>query len=448
MLAIHGGQKVRKKPFPAYKVIGEEEKQAVMEVLNSGILSRYLGCWHADFYGGPQVQSLEKEWAQHFSVKHAIAVNSCTSGLYCAVGAAGVAPGDEIIVSPYSMSCSATAPLIYGAVPVFADIEEDYYCLDPDSVESKITERTKAILVVDIFGQPYDAGRINSIAEKHGLIVIEDCAQAPNARYNNKFAGTLGDIGVHSLNYHKHIHCGEGGMIVTDNDDLADKVRLIRNHAEAVVEAKGTADLTNMVGFNYRMTEMEAAVARCQLKKLNSLMKRRQDNCRYLNERFAEIEAIEHTRIREHCEHAYYVQPLKFKEETAGVSRNVFIDAVKAELPTSELREKEGVLISCGYVKPLYLQPIFQNKIAYGSSGFPFKGPHYKGKIDYSKGICPTAERMHEKELFYHDLMHASFSRADLDDVIAAFMKVWENRKKLASEPVLGKKNYQKLVLN
>lgn len=438
MLAIHGGQKVRKKPFPAYKVIGEDEKQAVMDVLDSGILSRYLGCWHADFYGGPQVQSLEKEWAEHFGVKHAVAVNSCTSGLYCAVGAVGTAPGDEIIVSPYSMSCSATAPLVYGAVPVFADIEEDYYCLDPDSVESKITERTRAILVVDIFGQPYNADRINSIAKKHNLMVIEDCAQAPNARYKNKYAGTLGDIGVHSLNYHKHIHCGEGGMIVTDNDDLADKVRLIRNHAEAVVEAKGNTDLTNMVGFNYRMTEMEAAVARCQLKKLNQLVAKRQENCRYLNDRFAEIDAVEPTRIRDNCTHSYYVQPLKFNEEIVSVPRNIFIDAVKAELPTTELREKEGVLISCGYVKPLYLQPIFQNQIAYGRHGFPFKGPHYGGAVNYSKGICPTTERMYEKELFFHDLMHTSFSKTDLDDVITAFMKVWENRKELISEPMLA----------
>ncbi len=441
ILAIHGGQKVRKKPFPAYKVIGEQEKQAVMEVLDSGILSRYLGCWQADFYGGPQVQSLEKEWAEHFGVKHAIAVNSCTSGLYCAVGAAGVSPGDEIIVSPYSMSCSATAPLIYGAIPVFADIEEDFYCLDPKSVESKITERTKAILVVDIFGLPYDADKINSLAEKHGLFVIEDCAQAPGARYEDRFAGTLGEIGVYSLNYHKHIHCGEGGIIVTDNDDLAEKMRLIRNHAEAVVEAKGTTSLVNMIGFNYRMTEMEAVVARCQLRKLDRLVAERQKNCRYLNEKFAEIEAVEPTRIREHCTHSYYVQPLKFNEEAAGVSRDVFINAVKAELPTTELREKEGVLISCGYVKPLYLQPIFQNQIAYGKNGFPFKGPHYNGVVNYSKGICPVAERMNEKELFYHDLMHASFSQDDLDDDIAAFIKVWENRDELISKPVLIEQN-------
>lgn len=421
-LAINGGEKIRKELFPAYRVIGKEEEEAVVKVVRSGVLSKYLGCWHDDFYGGPQVQALEKEWAEHFGVKHAISVNSATSGLYCAAGAIGLNPGDEVIVSPYTMAASATAPLVYNAIPVFADIEEDYFCLDPNSIEERITEKTKAIIVVDIFGQPYDADKINAIAKKHNLYVIEDTAQAPGAKYRGKFAGTLGDIGVFSLNYHKHIHCGEGGIIVTDNDELAERLRLIRNHAEAVVGAKGVTNLNNMIGFNYRMTELEATIAREQLKKLDWLLKERQENVRYLSERLAKIPVIEVPKEREGCEHAYYVHPLKYKEAVAGVSRETFIEAVKAELMPIELREAEGVSIGCGYVKPLYLQPMFQQKQAYGDKGYPF----VQSQADYKEGLCPVCEDMHFKTLFSHELMRPFMTKKDLDDVVAAFEKVYE----------------------
>ena len=426
-LAINGGNPVRKKKFPAYRPIGEEEKKAVSKVLDSGILSKFLGCWHEDFYGGPQVRTLEREWAEYFHVRHAIAVNSCTSGLYCAVGAIGTEPGEEIIVSPYTMSASAVAPLIYNAIPVFADIEEDCFCLNPESIEDRITSLTRGIIVVDIFGQPYDAGKINAIAKKHDLYIIEDAAQAPGAVYKGQYAGTLGDIGVYSLNYHKHIHCGEGGVVVTNNDTLAEKVRLIRNHAESVVEAKSVKNLTNMIGFNFRMTEIEAAIARCQLKKLKKLLDKRRRNCKYLAEHIAQISAITAARVRENCEHSWYVQPFKFDEKTAGISRDKYIEAVKAELSVCELRENEGVKIGCGYVKPLYLLPIFQKRTAYGSKGFPFSLPECSKTIKYVKGICPVAERMYEKELFTHELMHSFMKKEDLDDVVRAFNKVWEN---------------------
>ena len=430
-LAIHGGAPVRKKLFPAHRVIGKEEKSAVARVLDSGVLSRFLGAWNDDFYGGPQIRAIEKEWARYFGVKHAISVNSCTSGLYAAVGAVGVEPGDEVIVSPYTMTASATATLVYGGVPVFADIEEDFFCLDPRSVEARITPRTKAIIVVDLFGLPYDVEGIRSIARKHKLMVVEDCAQAPGAFYKKQRAGTLADIGVYSLNYHKHIHCGEGGIVVTNDDRLAERVQLIRNHAEAVVEGKKVNDIINLVGFNYRMTEIEAAITRCQLKKLQGLIKTRQDNCAYLERRLREIPCLQMPLVRKDCTHVYYVHAVKFKEETAGVSRDAFINAVKAELPATKLREHEGVRIGCGYARPLYLQPMYQQKIAFGRAGFPFRAASFKGKLDYAQGCCPVAERMHYKELFTHELIHPMMTHRDLDDVARAFEKIWKNRKSL-----------------
>jgi dTDP-4-amino-4,6-dideoxygalactose transaminase len=430
-LAIHGGRPVRTRPFPPYRVIGAEEKAAVNAVLDSGILSKYLGCWHEDFYGGPEVQALEREWAAYFGVKHALAVNSATSGLYAAVGATGVDPGEEIIVSPYTMSASATAPLIFNAVPVFADVEPDCFCLDPEAVAAAITSRTRAILVVDLFGQPYDADALNAIAKQHGLYVIEDCAQAPGAFYKGRAAGALADLGVYSLNYHKHIHCGEGGVVVTDDDDLADRVRLIRNHAEAVVQGMGRADLVNLIGFNFRMPEMEAAITRCQLRKLKDLVAARQANCAYLAERLGQIPAITPPKVREGCTHVYYVQAFTFDAHVAGVGRDAFIQAVAAELPVTMLREGEGPLVSCGYVAPLYLQPLYQQRIAYGSRGCPFTPPWYDGQVSYARGLCPVTERLHEKELFLHEMMRPGMTREDLDDVVKAFVKVWEHREAL-----------------
>lgn len=429
-LAIHGGPKLRTVPFPAYNTIGTEEEEAVLRVLRSGKLSTFLGTWHDDFFGGPEVRSLEQEWADYFGVRHAISVNSATSGLYAAVGACGISPGDEVIVSAYTMSASATAALVYGAIPVFADIEEEFYCLDPKSIEACITPRTKAVIVVDIFGQPYDAAAINAIAEKHGLFVIEDTAQAPGAMLGNRYAGTLGDIGVYSLNYHKHIHSGEGGIVVTDDDALADRIRLIRNHAEAVLSARGIKDkseLVNMVGFNYRMTEIEASIARCQLKKLPSLIAQRLENTAYLNEKLSQIPCIRPTKIRQEAKHAFYVHPLQFDADAAGMHRNRFIDAVKAELPPTLLREESQVLLSYGYVKPLYLQPLYQEKIAFGADGYPFT----LGNAAYPKGLCPVTEEMHFNRLVTHEFMRPGMSQDDLDDVVAAFEKVWNHREEL-----------------
>jgi len=423
-LALHGGEPVRSAPFPAYVTVGEEEKKAVCDVIDSGCLSKYLGAWHDQFNGGTQVRALEDEWAAYFGAKHAIVVNSCTSGLYCAVGATGVEPGEEIIVSPYTMSASATAPLIFNALPVFADIEEDYFCLDPVDVERKITSKTRAIIVVDIFGLPYDADKINALAKKHGLLVIEDTAQAPGATYKGGFAGTLADMGVFSLNYHKHIHSGEGGVIVTDDDDLAEKCRLIRNHAEAVVSAKGTTDLRNMIGFNFRMPEIEAAIGRIQLQKLAGLNEKRFDNVSYFENQIAQLPFIQIPKVREKATHAYYLHACRFNKDVAGIDRNTYINAVRAELPHHELREQEGVKLGVGYVKPLYLQPMFQQKIAYGSKGYPFVGSN----IDYSEGSCPVCERMHFDELFSHEFILPSMNERDIDDVVSAFVKVWDLR--------------------
>lgn len=427
-LAVHGGPPVRTSPFPAHVTVGKEEKDAACRVLDSGILSRYLGAWHEQFMGGSEVQALEREWAAHYGARHAVAVNSATSGLICAVGAAGLGPGDEVIVGPWSMSISATAPLFYGAVPVFADVEPDCFCLDPDDVERKITPKTRAIIVVDLFGQPYDAARINALAEKHGLIVIEDAAQAPGATLRGKPAGTLGHIGVHSLNYHKHIHCGEGGVIITDDDTLAERLRLIRNHAEAVVGDMGVANLTNMLGFNFRMTELDAAVARCQLPKLAGLNRKRLENVAHLEAGLKSIPCLTMPTVRPEAKHVYYMHVCRYDEVVAGLPARSFVKAVSAELPHFSLREKEGTRFEVGYTNPLYLLPLFQKRIALGDKGWPFTTAPER---TYPQGLCPTCEKLHDGRVLLHEFALPSMERKDLDDVLAAFEKVWEHRHEL-----------------
>lgn len=432
-LAIHGGTPVRAhtNPFPFYRTVGEEEKMAVARVIDRGILSRFLGSWHEDFYGGEEVRAFESDWARRFRVRHAIAVNSATSGLIAAVGAIGIVPGDEVIVSPYSMCISATAPLFSGGIPVFADVEESYACLDPNSIAVRITSRTKAIIVVDLFGQPYDVDAIMRLARAHHLMVIEDAAQAIGATYRGRFAGTLGDVGVYSLNCHKHIQTGEGGVVVTDDERIAERVRLIRNHAEAVVGEKGEVDLVNMVGYNFRMTEIEAAMARCQLEKLDTLIAERQTNCAYVAERLARIPAIEPLPVRPGAAHVYYVQPFRFRVDIAGVSRDRFLDAVRAELAPSSNSETFGVRLWSGYANPLYRMPLFQQRIAFGRDGYPFTLAHPSALATYAPESCPVAERLHDATLFTSDLMLPGYTRVDLNDVVAAFEKVWTHRGEL-----------------
>jgi len=421
-LAIHGGRPLRQTPFPTYVTLGEEEKRAVMEVMDSQVLSDFLGTWSDKFYGGSRVQGLERAWEAHFGVKHAVSVNSATSGLYAAMGAAGVGPGDEVIVSPFTMSASATPPLVYGAIPVFADIDPDTFCLDPASVRERITPQTRAIVVVDIFGHPAEMNELMQIAQEHNLTVIEDTAQAPGAQYHSRWAGTLGHMGVFSLNYHKTIHCGEGGIIVTDDDELAERLRLIRNHAELVVKNKGTQNLVNMIGFNYRMTEIEAAIAGEQLKKLDPLVQARIEAAHYLTERLYHSPGIKPPVERKGIRHGYYVYAIRYDAAQIGVPREAFAAALKAE----------GVPVFEAAYEPLYLQPIYQQRMGFGNEGFPWTYPGYRGSVSYEPGICPVAERMHAEELLYTNICHASITHADLDDWLAAVDKVMSGRRTLS----------------
>ncbi len=428
-LAIAGGTPVRTTPFTGRRTMGELEKQAVIEVMDSDQLSVFFGSPGEQWLGGPKVKQFERKWADQYGFKHAISVNSWTTGLITAVGAVGIEPGDEVIVSPYTMSASATAILFYGGIPVFADVDPDTFNLTAATIEACITPRTKAIMLVHIFGQACDMDPIMELARRHNLKVIEDAAQAPGVHYKGRSVGAIGDVGGFSLNYHKHIHTGEGGMLVTNDDRIALRCQMIRNHAENLTEAQGTEDLSNMIGSNYRLTELQAAIGCVQLDRLGGYLQHRKRLAHYLDEQLAYIDGLTAPFLAEGAEHAYYVYPIKYDAQVTGIDRALFVRAVNAELPAPGSAEQVGLVPA--YVRPLYLAPLYQKKIALGSKGFPWS-MNPAVDYDYGKGLCPVVERLHEQEMLMTMLVREPLTETDIDDFVAAIKKILRHKNELA----------------
>ena len=403
------------KKFLPYNTIGKEEVAAVNKVMKTGVLSKFLGSPGKDFLGGPQVIKFENAIKKYFKVKYAITVNSWTSGLIASVGALDVSPGDEIIVTTWSMCASATAILHWNCIPVFADIDPDTYNIDPNSIEKKITKKTKAIMTVDIFGQSCDILKIMKIAKKHNLKVISDSAQSIGSKVGERYSGTLADIGGYSLNYHKHINTGEGGIIVTNNKKLYERACLIRNHAEAAINKKSNkSQLSNMVGYNFRMGELECAIGIQQLKKLKKLIKERQFFIKMLNKELAKLKFLHIPKTINKNTHIYYLYPIKYDYLSGGISRQKLVEKLRLN--------KVPYLIE-GYVN-IHLLPIFQKKIAYGNKSFPWV---YKNKkYSYKKGICPIAEELHDKSFFAIEICLFKLDKRNIKFIINQFKKTWK----------------------
>lgn len=427
-LAVNGGPPIRTKPWLDNLTIGEEEKQAALRVLESGHLSLFEGSSAPEppfsFWGGPMVQRLEEAWRAYYGAKHAVSMNSATSCLIAAVGALGIGYGDEVIVSPYTMSAAASCALVYGAIPIFADVRLSTGCLDPSSVEAHITDRTRAVIIVHQFGISADLDPILAMTRAHGIKIIEDCAQAHGVVYRGRPVGTIGDIGVFSLNVNKTIQVGEGGVCLTNDEELHHRLALIRNHAEAVVDGTTTRDLTNLVGFNFRLTEIAAAMAIEQLKKLDHFTTIRLDYVRALSNALARYEFLippplcSHAAFGEHgcggCRSTYYVYPLRYRSDIVGVDRSEFVRIVNAE----------GIVWNAGYTKPLYLQPLYQTKCAF-KRGYPFAAPDNEGiRTNYHAGACPNAEQLYREQMLINEHVRPPHALNDVMDIARATMKV------------------------
>lgn len=413
-LALLEGRTEIKKILP-YNGIGVEEAVAVSRVMASRNLSGFVGRAGELFFGGPEVVRFERDFAAKFGVSYAVGFNSATTALQAAIAAVGIGPGDEVITSPFTMSASATAVLLNGAVPVFADIDPATYCIDPESVRVRMTSRTKAIMAVNLFGGSADYDELKKIAAEHGLKIIEDNAQAPGGMYHGRYTGTIGDIGVFSLNVHKVIQCGEGGVLTTNDPALAFRAQLARNHGEVVIDDLASQrEFDPIGGSNYRLSELHAAIAAEQLKKLDGFNAARRELAAYLDKTFKRFSWITPCAAPAHVKHVYYMYPFRFHEEKFGVSRKTFANAMASE----------GFPLAEGYVKPLYLMPIYQKKRMFPRSQFPFVSSEYPSDVSYEKGICPVAERMYESEILTTSICQPPNTRETIEGLFEALVRI------------------------
>lgn len=444
-LAINGGKPVRDKPYPIHTtIVDSAEEKELIEVIRKGHLSGFSARPGDRFLGGEKVIELEEHFAKKFNVKFAVSSNSATSSLHSAISSIGIKEGDEVITSPFTMSATGSSIVMQNAVPIFADIEDRTFGLDPASVENLITDKTKAILTVNILGHPSRLKELKEIANKHNLYLIEDNAQSPLAENHGKLAGTVGDIGILSLNYHKCIQTGEGGIALTNDPDLAERLRLIRNHGEVVVGKINKGHMTNQLGWNYRLSELQAAVGIPQIQKLDYLTKIRTELASLLIKELEPFSFLTPPIIEPESSHVFYLFGIRFNEDDAGFSRKDFVNAMKAE----------GIALNEGYVLPMYLEPMYQNphltpqlKVALSAniSKYDFSEKFANNKIDYEKnkcpydaylkeehpsqfyapGICPIAERMHQSEICITDICKYPNTEKDIYEFVEAVEKVY-----------------------
>ena len=400
--------------FKTFNNIDLKEFQAAKKVIKSGILSGFVASNSKEFNGGKYVQKFERKLEKFYGVKYAITLNSWTSGLIAAIGALNIEPGDEIIVSPWTMSATATAIIHWNAIPVFVDIDKYDYCIDVNKVKKLITAKTKAIIVVDIFGKPADINSLKKIVKKKKISIISDSAQTPYSFLKNKLAGTNADIGGYSLNCHKHIQTGEGGIIVTNNDKFAKRIRLIRNHGEAVIENMKIKDINNIIGYNFRMGELEAAIGIEQLKKLKKIIKKKISEANYIIKGLSKIEGLNLPQVSRNFSHSFYSLPIRLNLEKINFTRSALVKELKRN-------GLEGFVE--GYTN-LHRLPIYQKKIAYGKKGFPWN--FIKRKINYKKGICPVAEELHDRSFLNFAICKYHLNQKNLKFIVNTFKTAWK----------------------
>ena len=351
----------------AKPIIGDEEIENVVEVLKSGMIAQ-----------GPKVAEFEEKFAKWVGAKYGIAVNSGTAALHVALLSCGIGEGDEVITTPFTFIASGNAIAYTGAKPVFADIDLKTYTIDPDSIEELINENTKAILPVQLYGQSADMDKINEIAEKHDLIVIEDAAQAHGATYKGKKVGSMGDMACFSFYPTKNMTTSEGGIITTDDEKLAENAKIFRAHGATVRYHH------DEIGYNFRMTDISAAIGLAQMNRIDEFNDKRNENAAYLNEGLKDVDGVVTPYCADGLKHVYHQYTIRVEKGNRDDWVNVINEC--------------GVGTGIHYPIPLYNQPIYK-ELGFG-------------------GDCPNAELAADNVISLP--VHPSLTKEDLDLVIEA----------------------------
>ncbi len=403
-LALMGGKPTRKKPFTSWPIFNKSEEKSLLRTLRSGKWGRLQG---------DEVSKFEQRFAAAHGCKHGIAVVNGTVSLRIGLLAAGIKAEDEVIVPPYTFLSTASAVVESNAVPVFADIDPHTFNLDPKTVEAAITPRTKAIIPVHFAGQPADMTALMALAKKHNLFVIEDAAHAHGAIQGGKSAGSIGNLGSFSFQSSKNMTAGEGGIITTNDDALAESCRSIQSCGRV---QGGLWYEHHVISGNYRLGEFQGALLSCQLARLEDQTNRRDRNGQYLAAELIKIPGIIPQKRSIDCtRHSYHLFMMRIDPQQFGVSRSTLIKALQAE----------GIPCSAGYGFSLPQQPLFQNKAF---------GPYLhkaSAKLNFRKVRCPQSDLLCHEQCVW--LEHSMFlgKRADMDDISEAFQKIYAHRETL-----------------
>ena len=414
---------VRTKPFASWPVFDETEEAALLKVLRSGKWWRFAfgqGVEMAEPEQGEmsEVALFQKEFAGHHECRYGVAAANGTATLEMGIRAMNLGIGDEIIVPAYTYVASATCVLQNNLIPIFVDVDPDTYNLDPVKIEEAITDRTRAIMVVHFGGQPADMDRIMAVAAKRHLPVIEDAAHAHGAVWDNRKIGSFGLFSSFSFQASKNMTSGEGGIICANDKSIAAE-------CDSLLWAGRKAGRPwyefHRLGWNYRITEFQAAILRCQLRRLDAQNRVRMGNATYLSQKLAEIDGIRPlARDRRTNIHSNHIYIFRYDEKTIGLKREVFIRALNAE----------GIPAFSGYTFPLYKNPMFLNK-RFINGAFPL-GTVYHADLDYAafERKCPVAERACDSEAVWLPQNILLGKREDMDDAVKAVRKVLVSRKR------------------